>query len=169
MKSDLPSSLQRGNMTLREVTSDDYPFLRALYRDVRQQELSVTGWPQQSIDAFCDSQFGLQDHHYRTYFPNARYYLIELEQKPIGRIYLNNDPESLWLMEISLISALRGRGLGTLLMQWLTDMADTSERPMLLHVEPNNPARHMYERSGFVAQELEGAYLKMERGPQPPH
>ena len=81
----------------------------------------------------------------------------------MGRIYVNNDPEFLGLMEVSLVSAMRGHGRGTLLMQWLTELADASARPMLLHVEPHNPARRMYERHGFLAQELDGAYLKMQR------
>ena len=154
----LPPTLTIGDMALRWVTPTDFPFLRELYRDVRAPELALTGWPQPMKNAFCDSQFDMQDRHYRMYYPDAVFYLIERAGVPVGRLYLSNTPQRLDLVEVSLTSKQRGNGRGAALLQWMTECADATQRPMVLHVEPANPARRLYERFGFaVQQSLEDA------------
>ncbi|MBF5004224.1 GNAT family N-acetyltransferase [Diaphorobacter caeni] len=167
MRAEFPATVQVGELTLRDAVQDDYPFLREVYRGVRAPELAQTAWTQWEKDAFCDSQFALQDRHYRAHYPHARYFVIELHSRSIGRLYLSDAPELMALMEISLLQELRAQGHGTALMQWLTQIADDSARRMRLFVEPENPARRLYERFGFVEHELQGAYLKMFREPQP--
>ena len=165
----VPDFANVNGLSLRPVSDADYPFLRALYREVRRDELSVTGAPQSTINAFCDSQFSLQDQHYRRHYPHALFYVIERATLPVGRIYVSNEPELLALMEVSILEAERNRGHGTALVHWLAAWADATQRLMRLYVEPNNPARHLYERHGFVAHEQEGVYLKMRRPcAQPP-
>lgn len=168
MPPELAPALNLGALHLRPVEAADYAFLRALYRDVRSQELSATGWPPEAISAFCDSQFDLQDRHYRAHYPHAHFYVVEKAGVSVGRIYVSDGPQTLGLMEVSLLSALRGQGLGTALLQWLVSVADASGKSMELHVEPHNPARLWYERWGFAAlPELSGTaanlYLKMLR------
>ena len=163
MPVELPASLQVDGLVLRSVREADYPFLRSVYRDVRRQELAPTGWPQSVQDAFCDSQFSLQDRHYRAHYQHARFYVIERGDVPIGRIYISDAPELLILMEVSLLSSERGQGHGTTLLRWLTGLADASQRPVRLHVEPDNPAKRLYERHGFVAHETDGPYQRMLR------
>ncbi|QIL72983.1 GNAT family N-acetyltransferase [Diaphorobacter sp. HDW4B] len=152
---------------MRDIQSDDYPFLRNLFRDLRARELSVTDWPQAQKDGFCDSQFELQDRHYRSHYEHAHYFVIERDgahgREAIGRIYVNADLEFVGLMEITILSHLRGQRIGSTLMHWLTSLADANGQSMRLFVEPDNPARNLYERNGFVAGEMQGPYLEMSR------
>lgn len=157
--------LNVGALTLRPVQADDYPFLRRVYREVRTPELAPTGWTVQAIDAFCDAQFALQDRHYRAHYPHARYLVIELGEVQIGRLYISDGPELLALMELSLLVAWRGQGHGTQLVQWVAQQADATGRRIRLFVEPDNPAKRLYERFGFIDSELHGAYMKMFRAP----
>ncbi len=150
-------------LLLRPVVQADYPFLQALYREVRRDELSVTGWPQAAKDAFCDSQFSLQDQHYRQHYPDAQFYVVERNGQTIGRIYFSNEEGLLALMEISLLESTRGQGLGLALMKWLMTWADATGRPMRLYVEPNNPAKRLYLHCGFEEKEVDGAYQRMHR------
>lgn len=46
----------------------------------------------------------------------------------------------------------RGKGIGKLLMQKTVDI---SEGSIALHVEPNNPARFLYEKVGFSSKYIE--------------
>lgn len=46
----------------------------------------------------------------------------------------------------------RGKGIGKLLMQKAIDIADGD---IALHCEPENPARHLYEKLGFTSKYLE--------------
>lgn len=56
------------------------------------------------------------------------------------------------LVYIAVDSSYRGKGIGKQLMQKTLDMAKGSVK---LHVEPNNPARFLYEKFGFTNKYLE--------------
>lgn len=56
------------------------------------------------------------------------------------------------LVYIAVHKDFRGKGLGKILMQRTLDMARGSIK---LHVEPENPARYLYEKLGFTSKYLE--------------
>ena len=153
-------------VVLRTVTESDYPFLRSLYRSVREAEIAPTGWSDAQKQAFCDSQFELQDRHYREHFPGTAFLVIERGGEPIGRIYIDTAPGPLRLMDIALLPAERGRRLGTAFLGWLCTWADREGRVVTLHVEANNPARRLYQRHEFVDDGEEGPYVRMRRDPR---
>ncbi len=51
----------------------------------------------------------------------------------------------------------RGKGIGKVLMQKTIDVAEGS---IALHVEPENPARFLYEKYGFSSKYIEMRYKK---------
>lgn len=159
---DLPPLAVEG-VRLRLVEASDIPFLRALYRQVREAELAPVPWSEAQKQAFCDAQFTLQDLHYRKHYTHTAFFVIERAGSPVGRLYLNHAPGPLGLMDISLLASARGQGLGGALMRWLVDWADGTRRDMQLFVEADNPARRMYERLGFADEGQEGIYLRMRR------
>ncbi|TDS76262.1 GNAT family N-acetyltransferase [Comamonas sp. JUb58] len=165
MPSELPAALQLGSLQLRQSLASDADFLRALYRDVRSDELAVTGWPPEAIDAFCQSQFEFQRQHYRSYYPEALHYLVERDGQSIGRLIVDGSADALRVVDISLLAAQRGQGLGSVLLRWLCECADAQQQPMALSVEPQNRARHLYVRLGFVQLPGDGLYLTMRREP----
>ena len=61
-------------------------------------------------------------------------------------------PENI-LVYIAVHNKTRGKGIGKKLMQKAIEIA---EGDIALHVEPNNPAKHLYEKLGF-----ENKYLEM--------
>lgn len=61
-------------------------------------------------------------------------------------------PENI-LVYIAVHENARGKGYGKILMKKAIDLADGD---IALHVEPNNPAKHLYEKLGF-----ENKYLEM--------
>jgi len=65
-------------------------------------------------------------------------------------------PENI-LVYIATDSALRGKGIGTKLLQ---KVIDTAEGNIALHIDPDNPARSLYERMGFEAKYIEMRLLK---------
>lgn len=60
-------------------------------------------------------------------------------------------PENI-LVYIATHKKLRGRGIGKLLMQ---KTIEQSEGSIALHVEPDNPARYLYEKVGFSSKYIE--------------
>lgn len=153
---------------LRARTEDDLPFLRALYAQTREDELRPLAWPQEQKRAFLDDQFAKQHAHYLAHYPAARWWVLTCGLEPVGRLYLEQTARDLRVMDISLLAAHRGRGLGGTIMQALLRHAATAGLPVTLHVEPFNPALRLYQRLGFERVETRGIYYFMQRLPAAP-
>lgn len=154
---DLPEGV-----ALRPAQPADAPFLRALYASTRRDEMAPTGWPQAQIDAFLANQFALQSAHYAQHYADAAFGVIEQAGAPIGRLIVLDRPAEVRLVDVALVEAARGLGLGTRLVEGV--LAQAAGRRVVLHVEVFNPALRLYERLGFRAAEQVGAYWRMEAG-----
>lgn len=79
------------------------------------------------------------------------------EEKIVGVVILNNTgmsgfiPENI-LVYIAVDNSQRGKGFGKKLMQ---KAIDTAKGDVALHVEPDNPAKILYEKLGFTNKYLE--------------
>ncbi len=80
----------------------------------------------------------------------------------VGAVILNNTgmkgfiPENI-LVYIAVDNSQRGKGYGKSLMQKAIAVADGD---IALHVEPNNPAKKLYEKLGFTNKYLEMRLIK---------
>ncbi|MCX2741866.1 GNAT family N-acetyltransferase [Pontibacter anaerobius] len=84
--------------------------------------------------------------------------LVAHENKEVvGALILNNTgmsgyiPENI-LVYVAVHGSTRGKGVGKTLVQMAIDHTKGS---IALHVEPQNPARHLYEKLGFTNKYLE--------------
>jgi ribosomal protein S18 acetylase RimI-like enzyme len=148
---------------LRPRTQGDLDFLSRLYAATREEELRAVNWTDAQKTAFLQDQFDKQHRHYLEHYPLAQWLVIEREGVPAGRIYLEQTLREIRLMDVALLRAYRGQGVGTALMRSLLAHGDESGLPVTLHVEPFNPAMRLYRRLGFVDVETRGYYLFMER------
>lgn len=146
-----------GGIVLRTETDADVDFLAALYADTRAEELAPVEWPEVEKSRFLRSQFALQRQHYRAHYAGAEFLVLEQEGERIGRLYLHSGAREIRLMDIAVVRALRGRGIGSRVLAALLAHAAHAGRQVTLHVEPNNPAMHWYERMGFERVEERGA------------
>ncbi|MCB0653905.1 MAG: GNAT family N-acetyltransferase [Saprospiraceae bacterium] len=82
--------------------------------------------------------------------------------KIIGTVVVNKTgmegyiPENI-LVYIAVDKTYRGKGLGKKLMQYALKVSDGG---VALHVEPDNPAKFLYEKLGFENKYLEMRYTK---------
>jgi ribosomal protein S18 acetylase RimI-like enzyme len=147
----LPPALAAAGVSLRPVAADDWPFLERLYRIVRWDEFAATGWPDAAKAGFLASQFEFQRRGYAMSNPLAELYVVGHGVAPIGRLYVDRSGRDLELVEISLLPERRGQGLGAALLAMLQDAARTERHERVrLAVAPENPARRLYRRAGFV-------------------
>lgn len=65
-------------------------------------------------------------------------------------------PENI-LVYIATHNELRGKGIGK---QMMLKAIEVAEGNIALHVEPDNPARFLYEKIGFKSKYLEMRYIK---------
>ncbi len=161
--------MHTSEIRLRPISGEDLPFLRELYASTRTEELASLLWDQAAKDAFLDQQFNAQHSYYQTHFPHAEFLLIEHAGHPMGRAYLLWDGAHLQIIDLALIPAWRGQGIGSQLLHGWLSRADAQGLSVGLHVESYNPAQNLYLRNGFAVAGENGVYLKMLRPPCLPH
>ena len=166
LNSALREVLPEMSVVVRAETAADMDFSAPLYALTREAELAAVDWPDEMKRTFCRQQFDAQHAHYRQHYPKAEFLIIEREGLPVGRVYFEHTIKELRLMEITLIAAARNLGIGGVISNALLRKAHAAGIPMGLHVEPFNPARHLYERQGFREIETRGLYLYMVCEPQ---
>ena len=152
-------------ISLRPMTDDDLPFAAALYASSRADELAQTGWPLERRQAFLAQQHQAQHRHYRSHYPGAEWLIVERDGEAIGRLYLAEWERELRIIDISLVAAARGQGIGGAIITDLLAAAATLSKAVSIHVEKSNPARRLYHRLGFLGVIDKGAYLEMEWQP----
>lgn len=157
----LSEALPELRSTIRAETAADMDFSASLYALTREAELSAVDWPTAATHSFCRQQFDAQHAHYHQHYPLAQFLLIERDGMPVGRLYFEQTPNELRLMEITLLVEARNLGIGGALSRALLQQAHADGVAMGLHVEPFNPARRLYERQGFREVEERGLYLYM--------
>ena len=153
-------------LTFRPIGESDQDFLRALYASTRVDELAPLPWSAEEKRQFLQQQFSLQHRYYQQVYPDADYLVVLHAGDAIGRIYLSRERDALNLVDIALLPEWRGRGIGSALLAELIDEAECAHCAIELHVEPNNPAKRLYERLGFVLDENRGVYDFMRRVPR---
>ncbi len=136
-------------ISLRVMTPDDLGFTARVYASTRQEELAVTGWLQPQIDAFIAQQHAAQHHHYTAHYQGLVRYAIERDGTGIGRLYLHPGARDLRVVDIALLPEARGQGIGAALLADVKAFAMAQGVRVSIHVERHNPARRLYERSGF--------------------
>jgi predicted GNAT family acetyltransferase len=160
----IPPELAARGFALRPEMERDEPFLQALYATTRQAELDqVAHWPEHEKHAFVAMQFRAQHAHYRHALPNVAFDVIEQDGAPIGRLYTREGETMLHIVDVLLDPAVRGGGIGTALLRGLAADVLAAGKVLSIFVEEYNPARHLYERLGFVqVGEQRGFHIEME-------
>lgn len=138
---------QAARYRLRDATPADDAWQLAIYAGTRADELALTGWPPAQRGAFLRQQHNAQQQHYRLHFPRSQCQLILVDGEVAGRLWTDERTDRLHILDIALLPAWRGQGLGTRCLQALA----AGGRCLSIQVEIHNPARRLYERLGFVA------------------
>lgn len=151
------------SISFRPITDNDLEFLYKVYASTRSEEMAVTGWNREAIDAFLRMQFRLQHTQYQQNNPRASFNVILVDTTPAGRLYVDRRTDTISVIDIALLSKFRQRGIGGYIMRNLAEEADAKGLAMCLHVEMNNPILEFYKRLGFKTKGEHGIYLSMER------
>ena len=150
----------------RPISEKDQTFLYSLYASTREDELAQTGWTNFEKENFLRQQFVAQHQFYMEQFSNAQFQVIQLNSKPIGRLYIDHRTSEIRLIDIALLPEYRNQGIGHSLLTDIINNAAKANKPVRIHVERYNPAMHLYERLGFVRIGDTGVYYLMEKIPQ---
>ena len=156
------STVDRARIVYRKRREDDDEFLFRLYASTRADEMKMVPWTEVEKEQFLRMQFRAQTVYYDEHYDGDEFFVIERDGLPIGRLYLDQQPEDLRIVDIALLPEIRGAGLGTILLKEILDRAASSNLPVTIHVEHFNPAMHLYERLGFRHIDTNGVYHLMQ-------
>lgn len=146
---------------LRPVTFADEAFLLKLFATTRADELALMNWDENQKEAFIVMQFNAQNRQYVMSYPEADNSIIVWNDAPIGRLVVDKGEREFTLVDIALLPAHRGAGMGTHLIGDLLREAAAAGKPVKLNVWHSNPAKGLYQRLGFSAASDDGVYSEM--------
>lgn len=158
-------AVSRGAITFRPGTDDDYDFQRVLYHQARAEEMLNFPFDDAQKRAFLDWQFECQWKHYREHYPTCDWRIVLRGGEPVGRLLIDRWADQIRIVDIALLSDVRGAGIGTMLMQEVLDEGRAAGKPVTIHVEVFNPAQRLYKRLGFDPVDTSGAYTLMRWSP----
>jgi ribosomal protein S18 acetylase RimI-like enzyme len=158
----------RSSIAFRSVAGADTPFLRHLYGTTREDEMQLVPWTPEQKAAFLDMQFQAQAAHYTEFYPHCQFLMIELEGRPIGRLYIDRGEDDIRITDIALLPEWRGHGIGRMLMEEILAEGRNTGKRVTIYVEHYNPARGLYDRLGFRHVDTNGVYHFMEWRPEVP-
>lgn len=144
------------DVTLRNAESVDGPFLRELFADSRPELQTLPA-------ELLDMQLNAQSAQYRAAYPGARDQVIWSVGHRVGRCWTNPSLDEVRLLDIAVLSAHRGRGVGGAVLSDLCAQAAAAAVPLRLSVWHANTAAHrLYARLGFRDTTEANGYLSME-------
>lgn len=147
------------SVTLRAATPDDEPFLFEVFASTRLDEFRFL--EEQQKQALIRMQYNAQRFQYDEGFPQAESRIILLDDRPAGRMLVDESEREFVLIDIALLPEHRKLGIGTQLLKKLLHRAVVARKPVRLHVLKSNPALHLYERLGFLRVGDDSMYLEM--------
>ncbi len=147
------------SLALRTETDDDARFLAALHASTRP-DLAALGPAGEPLLAM---QHSAREQQYRAAHPQARFWIVLHEERPIGRLVVDAAVDPIVLVDLALLPEARGHGLGTQLLAALGAAADADDRALRLHVSATSPAQRLYRRAGFVERDRTELNVVMER------
>jgi ribosomal protein S18 acetylase RimI-like enzyme len=138
-------------ISLRPAANDDLDFCFQLYIESRKGEVEAFGWGQDEALAFFRMQFDARERAYRFQFPDIVDEIVLLEGTPVGRIITSSEEDLLLLVDIAILGAHRGAGIGTYVVRGLQSKVSMEAKGVLLRVDKGNtPAIGFYKELGFV-------------------
>ncbi|MEX3955987.1 GNAT family N-acetyltransferase [Trinickia sp. EG282A] len=150
-------------LRLRPAQEHDRPFLQAVFETTRAEEFAQIGWSPERIASLLAEQFSMQDRYYRQHYPHGRFDVVTLGETAVGRLYHSWHGSEARLIDIALMPAHRGAGIGGRLVRAFVAQAARKAMPVVLYVERNNPVQGLYRRLGFETIGESGVYWQMRR------
>ena len=126
-------------MSLRAATEQDIDFLLDLRIETMSDHLITAGITQS------------KDYHLQRIllrFECAQ--IVIYQNQPVGLFKFTRDHLEWEIIQIQIKPSLQGHGFGSQLLNLVIEEAEKIDASLKLSVFKKNPARHLYERFGFV-------------------
>jgi ribosomal protein S18 acetylase RimI-like enzyme len=145
------------DITLRPASDQDREFLYALHCATMRDAIEQTwGWD----DSWQRASF-------ETRLADYDVSVIEVDSLPVGSVWLEQRPDSLYIHDFEVTPSRQCRGIGTAVVGMVIEQGAGHGLPIVLSVLTANPrARALYERLGFRVTAVEPPFVRMRRDVQ---
>jgi|GEM_PF-1344619 len=127
-----------------------HEFLFSLFVSTRAAEMAAWGWSNPQALQFLSSQYDLQQRSYRQQFRNLKTYMICQAEQPMGVIQLEEQTNSIRIINLIIATSLQRLGIGTSVLRFLQSIAVQQRKSIELTVENTNLAKQWYIHLGFA-------------------
>jgi GNAT superfamily N-acetyltransferase len=149
-------------VTLRPAQSGDERFLFELFVAVHP-EFAWLPLEQQAKARLVQTQFDLMQQSYSERFPGANDHIIELQAQPVGRLWTRFGRTELRGIDLALLPATQGRGIGSAILDHLQSQARARKLAFRVSVlKSNHRARSLYARKGMRVVNQNDLYYELE-------
>jgi len=108
---------------------------------------------------------GVQRARVAETFSVCTHQLVYVGKNLAGVLAVKHHPDHLRLLKVFLHPSFQSKGIGTMLVNRVIELADREGLPVRLRALRVNPAKSLYERLGFVVTHEEPERYFMERKP----
>jgi GNAT superfamily N-acetyltransferase len=155
-------------LTLRDEGDGDKALLRQLYETGRGAPLLSCGLPPAVAQQLTAQQLSARERGHATAHPRARRQIVLAGHHPVGRLSVDRAGDPWCVVDLAVLPRARGRGIATEILARLQAEAAATGVAIELHVAADNPARGLYQRSGFAVTAEEGPDLRLRWAPTAP-
>jgi ribosomal protein S18 acetylase RimI-like enzyme len=136
-------------VTTRPMNDDDSMLLFELYASKRADELSRSGWATPQQRSFFRMQAQNQERYFLRHYDHLDRRTICINGFSAGRLLVDRPSQAIVIVDLALLPAFRGRGVGSMLIRSLLDEA--AEGGLVVHMElpKNSDALETCEHLGF--------------------
>lgn len=147
-------------LRLRPVVEGDEARMREVFAASREPELAAL--PSGVVEVFVESQYRLQQQHYRAHRPEATWSVIEVDGSAAGRVVIDRSCRPYLVVDLVVVPEMRCRGVATTILAALIDEAQQAGTGVRLTVRADNhPAIRLYERLGLRTDGVDCGYMSM--------
>lgn len=150
-------------IALRAIQPGDEAWLHAIFSCTRDAERQLLAWPHEAWQAFVAQQSAWQQAQYQAQCQNPAFDLVLFHGQVAGRLYVDRRRDEIRVVDIALLPAFRGQGIGRRLLQALVAESDACGQPLALQVARHNPILAYYQRLGMQVQDDLGEHLCLRR------
>ncbi len=152
-------------ITRRQIEAEDEAAVFEIFAATQGGKFQQAGLPSTLIAQLLQQQYCAQQAQYRQQYPEAHYELIFLGEVPVGYLYTDCSGQGMRLIDIALLPASRGQGIGSQVVSDLIRQANVSGKRIDAHVAIGNPAWDLWQRLGFECVADDGVHRTIVRQP----
>ncbi len=150
-------------ITRRPATPADKPLLRSLFADAH---LELTALPTDTRFVLVDMQFRAQRRQYAAAHPHATNEILSADDRPVGRVLVDDSGERTRVVDISIALSHRRLGIAGDVLAEVVRSAATAHRLVEVTVwSGNGAAVALIEHAGFAPVADQAGYVTYVRAP----